>query len=216
MWGIGGATGHFQHTDVPSIYELDRRLLVVDFPGSNSLDYHAKTFSICGAMNNLIVVIIPYTGDISELASQEVARVFQVMAGSESTQIILCVNKCGYELPEAIRTELAEFPDPVDHLRQRFATRLNDHYENTGSGFSVQKERIFFTDWLAAEEEDAEASRVGIAGVSRIREEIRSYLSQNGIYSESEEAALLDSCLSHRFPNRRQQGQQRQQQDQQL
>ena len=52
---------------------------VIDFPGSNSLDYHAKTFSICGAMNNLIVVILPFTGDVSALVSEEVAKVFQVI-----------------------------------------------------------------------------------------------------------------------------------------
>ena len=35
LWGIGGRTGHFMHTDVPAIYEIHRRVLVVDFPGSN-------------------------------------------------------------------------------------------------------------------------------------------------------------------------------------
>ena len=103
LWGVGGRTGHFLHTDVPTVYEVHRRVLVVDFPGSDSLDYHAKTFSVCGAMNNLLVVVVPYTGDVSQLASKEVARVFGVMAGSDSTQVVLCINKCGYGLPEAIR-----------------------------------------------------------------------------------------------------------------
>ena len=52
---------------------------VIDFPGSNSLDYHGKTFSICGAMNNLVIVILPFTGDVSALVSEEVAKVFQVI-----------------------------------------------------------------------------------------------------------------------------------------
>ena len=52
---------------------------MIDFPGSNSLDYHGKTFSICGAMNNLVIVIIPFTGDVSALVSEEVAKVFQVI-----------------------------------------------------------------------------------------------------------------------------------------
>ena len=54
---------------------------MIDFPGSNSLDYHAKTFSICGAMNNLILVILPFTGDVSDLVSQELAKVFEVGRG---------------------------------------------------------------------------------------------------------------------------------------
>ena len=60
---------------------------MVDFPGSNSLDYHAKTFSICGAMNNMIILVIPFTGDVSQLVSEEVARVFSVMKGSDATQV---------------------------------------------------------------------------------------------------------------------------------
>ena len=69
------------------MYEISRRLYVVDFPGSNSLDYHAKTFSICGAMNNMIILVIPFTGDVSQLVSEEVARVFAVMRGSDATQV---------------------------------------------------------------------------------------------------------------------------------
>jgi hypothetical protein len=43
-----GAAAFFNHT----------------FSGSNSLDNHAKTFSICGAMNNMIILVIPFTGDV--------------------------------------------------------------------------------------------------------------------------------------------------------
>jgi hypothetical protein len=57
------------------------------FPGSNSLDYHSKTFSICGAMNNLIIVLVPFTGDMSQIISQEITKVFKVMHGSDSTQV---------------------------------------------------------------------------------------------------------------------------------
>ena len=67
---------------------------------SYSLDYHAKTFSICGAMNNLLIVVIPYTGDVSEVASREIAKVFGVMAGSDSTQVCHCIiHQSGLRLP---------------------------------------------------------------------------------------------------------------------
>jgi hypothetical protein len=39
-------------------YQMDERVYVVDFPGSNSLDECSKTFSLCGAMNNMILVIV--------------------------------------------------------------------------------------------------------------------------------------------------------------
>ena len=67
---------------------------VIDFPGSNSLDYHAKTFSICGAMNNLIVVILPFTGDVSALVSEEVAKVFQVISLCLFLQKTVKTQKC--------------------------------------------------------------------------------------------------------------------------
>ena len=87
MWGLDGRTGHFSHTDVPTFHQLHPRVLVVDFPGSNSLDYHSKTFSVCGAINNLVVAVVPYTGDVSGTAAAELAAVFEVMRGAESSQV---------------------------------------------------------------------------------------------------------------------------------
>ena len=40
IWGVGGKTGYFSHTDGPKLYQVTQKLLVIDFPGSNSLDYH--------------------------------------------------------------------------------------------------------------------------------------------------------------------------------
>jgi len=112
VWGLHGSTGLFAHTDVPVMHRITNKVNVIDFPGSNSLDYHAKTFSICGAMNNLIVVILPFTGDVSALVSEEVAKVFQVMAGSSSSRVILCINKCGLYLNK-LKEELAGETDPI-------------------------------------------------------------------------------------------------------
>ena len=71
------------------MYEINEKVFVIDFPGSNSLDYHAQTFSICGAMNNLIIVVIPFTGDVSKVVSEELAKVYSVMKGSDATQVIV-------------------------------------------------------------------------------------------------------------------------------
>ena len=81
IWGVGGQGGLFDHTEVPTTYQINNRVYVVDFPGSNSLDYHAKTFSICGAMNNMIIVLIPFTGDLNQMISDELSKVFMVMKG---------------------------------------------------------------------------------------------------------------------------------------
>ena len=119
IWGIGGRTGLFKHTEVPITYQVNNKLYVVDFPGSNSLNDHAKTFSICGAMNNLIIVLIPFTGDISQMVSDELSKVFTVMQGSDSSQVILCINKCG-PWKDQICQELTGSPDnkfPMEILR---------------------------------------------------------------------------------------------------
>ena len=78
IWGFHGSTGLFTHTDVPVLHQISSKVHIIDFPGSNSLDYHAKTFSICGAMNNMIIVLVPFSGDISDIVSNEVAKVFEV------------------------------------------------------------------------------------------------------------------------------------------
>ena len=93
------------------------------------------------------------------------------------------MNKCGYELPGAIASELADKDEPVEYLKQRFASRLNEHYE--GKGFAVAKERIFFTDWEVGDRPDLRA--LGICGVASMREEIRGYLVDNGIFENGEQ-----------------------------
>ena len=74
-------------------------------------------------MNNMIIVLVPFSGDISQLVSSEVARVFEVMAGSESSRIVVCINKCGLYLDE-LRTELGDKDDPIDFMKERFISKL--------------------------------------------------------------------------------------------
>ena len=90
MWNIKGEIGLFTHTDIPKTYELSKKVYVVDFPGSNSLEEHTKAFSNCGAMNNFIIVVVPWTGDISKIISEELSNVIEVMHGSDCTQVIFC------------------------------------------------------------------------------------------------------------------------------
>ena len=167
-------------------------MLIADFPGTNSLEHHAKTFSICGAMSNFIVLVIPYTGDMNTLISEETSKVFGVMAGSESTQILLCINKCGYELPKALQSEIPLLAqqekkgdqEPIDYLREKFASKLNEHYENTGKAFRIEKEHILFTDWMASKDE--EIAKCGIVGVDSVKEELKKYIVKHSILNAAE------------------------------
>ena len=195
IWGFGEEPGLLKHTENPLLYEVTPKLLVVDFPGSNSLDSHAKTFSICGAMNNMVIVVIPFTGDISEVISDEVQKVFDVMRGSDSTNVILCINKCGLYLQQ-LKEELKAEEAPVEYLKKRFAKKLNEHYKNTGTGIVIQNEDILFTDWEVRDEDKDEAKTFGIVGVEAVKARIREYLINYGIYKEEEEDELR-RCVSN-------------------
>lgn len=192
IWGVGRKTGILSHTDVPLVYEITNKLIVVDFPGSNSLDYHAKTFSICGAMNNMVIVVIPFMGDVSKIVSDEIQNVFSVMKGSESTKVLLCINKCGPFL-EQLREELGEHESPIGFLKKRFVHKLNENYESSRKGIIIKDDDILFTDWMIGDTK--EAMDFGLAGVTIVKYEIKKYLVNNGIYMENDDNEL-QKCLA--------------------
>ena len=70
--------------------------------------------------------------------------------GSDSCQVILCINKCG-PWKNQISLELTGSPDnpvPIEKLQERYADKLNDYYESNGINLIIQKENILFTDWM--------------------------------------------------------------------
>ena len=192
IWGAGGKTGYFSHADRPKLDQVTEKFLVIDFPGSNSLDYHSKTFSICGAMNSMVVVVIPYSGDISEIHSQEIAKVYGVMKGSDSTKVILCVNKCCLYLKE-LKKELATKEKPVEFLKQHFVGKLNDYYQRNEVPVRIDKDDILFTDWELNEQ--SAAIDFGRVGVEKIKAIIKEYLINYQIY-KSTEIDHLERCVS--------------------
>ena len=192
IWNVGEESGYFNHTNRPEIFQITQKLLVVDFPGSNSLHDYSKTFSICGVMNNMVIVVIPFFGDASEIHSQEIANVFGVMKGSDSTRVILCINKCGLYLNK-LREDLVSQEKPADFLKQNFTDKLNDHYERKKLPVRVKKADIFFTDWELKRSQ--ESVGFGIIGVEEIKKLIKDYLVDNDIYKSSEEDEL-QKCVS--------------------
>ena len=146
IWNVGGKPGNFNHTSKAEMYQITQKLLVVDFPGNDSLGHYSKTFSICGAMNNIIIAVIPFSGDANKNQSQEIAKIFEVKKGSKSTKVILCINKCGPFLAE-LRQELSLQKKPVDYLKQDFVNKLNDYYEENEISVHLSEVDILFTDW---------------------------------------------------------------------
>ena len=186
IWGFKGSTGLFAHTDVPVMHQITKKVSIIDFPGSNSLDYHAKTFSICGAMNNMIIVLVPFTGDVSEIVSRELAKVYEAMVGTESSRIIICVNKTGLHL-EKLKNELKMEANPIDFMKQRYITKLNEHFTDTH--VKVKTEHIFFTDWEIGDD----GRSFGIEGIDEIKEVIKQHLIELNVVKRPNSSQFEDS-----------------------
>nr|XP_047128037.1 uncharacterized protein LOC101241641 isoform X3 [Hydra vulgaris] len=213
IWDIQGEVGMLKHTTKPQTYKINKNIYVVDFPGNNSLDYHSKTFSICGSMNNLIILVTLFTGDINEMISKEIANVFKVMEGSDSTKVILCINQCGPKLKD-LMAELEEIKNEPEHpndelwmknlkqkktgmatsLAQKFSDKLNEYYKGK---FCISHNDILFTDWMVGDESSGDSSTFGLFGVEEIKKRIREYLIQYNIYDKNDEE--LNKCFEKRM-----------------
>ena len=191
IWNVGDKPGYFDHTRHPELYQITRKLLVVDFPASNSLHYYSKTFSICGEINNLVIVVIPFSGDVSEILTKEIAEVFRVMRGSNSVKVVLCINKCCLYVNK-LRNSLLK--NIQNDLKQIFTKQMNDHYERNGQSICLENTDIFFTDWELGD--SSMPNSYGIVGIEKIKDIIKDYLVSNGIYNmlDTDE---LDRCLSY-------------------
>ena len=71
------------HTLNAEMYQITQKVLVIEFPGNDRLCYCSKTFSVCSAINNMIIAVIPFTGDANINQSQEIAKIFEVKKGSK-------------------------------------------------------------------------------------------------------------------------------------
>ena len=192
IWNVGEKAGYFNHTKRPELHQITQKLQVIDFPGSDSLHYYSKTFSICGAMNNMIIAVIPFSGDVSEIHSKAIANIFEVMKGSKSTKVILCINKCGLFLNK-LKEELKLQEKPADYLKQDYVKKLNDHYEKEEQPVRLKEADILFTDWeLKGNQESVD---FGIIGIEEIKNIIKDYLIDYGIYKSSE-TDELERCVS--------------------
>merc|ERR1712226_747107 len=111
----------------------------------------------------------PFTGDVSDIVSRELAKVYEAMIGSESSRIIICVNKTALHLKD-MRRELSDYGSPIDYMKDRYISKLNEHFSD--KNIQVKKEHIFFTDWKAGQE----ARDFGIESIEDIKELIKQYL----------------------------------------
>ena len=192
IWNVGGKPGYLSHTVFPKLYQITKKLVVVDFPGSNSLNYYSKKFSEFSAINNIVFVLIPFSGDVSKIYSQEIAKIFGVMKSSDSTKVVLCINKCGLYLNK-LSEELSWQKNHPEFLKKAFIYKLNGYYKGNGESINVAEEDIFFSDWEL--EGNKESKELGIINVEEIKKIILKYLVDYSIYKTTE-IVELQRCVS--------------------
>ena len=114
------------------------------------------------------------------------------MKGSKSTKVVLCISKCGLYLSK-LRKDLALQEKPKDYLKEIFIKELNDYFEKNEQSIHLENTDIFFTDWES--ENNQESQDLGIIGFENIKDIIKNYLVDNGIYKLTE-TDELERCLS--------------------
>ncbi len=69
---------------------------MVDFPGYDGIEkHHTEAFDLCASMNNLLVLVLNFAGDVNNTAVKMVAAALRATAASSSGQVLVCMNKCG-------------------------------------------------------------------------------------------------------------------------
>ena len=163
IWDVKGVTGYGpdQHTEQTTVYDITDKVKVVDFPGDTSFEEHANAFTICGAMNNIVIVILPFTGDISAPMAKALACVYGTMEKFTKAKIIVCINKCRHPFEDD------EMKENIQIMTQRHVSTINDYFNGR---FHIDPNNYFFTDFKILSEE---ARAYGIVGVDGIKEVIK-------------------------------------------
>ncbi|XP_063725200.1 uncharacterized protein LOC134853174 [Symsagittifera roscoffensis] len=196
MWNCGAETGLLHHTDKTTLYDINEKIKVVDFPGQNSFQEHSKAFSICGSMNNVTVVILPFAGDVSQLVSDELIKVYQALADSSDFRVIVCINKCGNMLKDLVKEEMKlkqkrkDITNPLKVLKDNYLLELNKHFESAGKSErnTFENANVFFTDW-ELEDQDSR-NRFGIVGIEEIKEALKENLIDLGAIKSTNREGL--------------------------
>ena len=116
------------------------------------------------------------------------AKVFSVMLGSESSKVILCINKCGLYLAK-LKEELKDESNPVEFMKTRYLRKLNEHFESMDKNLVVRNEMLLFTDWEIGEEGRA----FGLEGVEEVKTCIKNYLVEFNIMGKHDTEELEKS-----------------------
>ena len=216
IWNVGAESGHTEKTTKPNVYRITDKFHVVDYPGSQSIDDHAATFAQSGIMNNLIIVILRYDGQVNKALLEEVQTALAIVRLSNgSAQVMFCINKADQDAGRLKRELLGKGitdEKPFDYMKRLHMTQLKDKLaqvecgDAAGGGRMVEdlisraglEDNYFFTSFTMDDMEEAgtglarEARESGVIGVREVKGKIRDFLRTRLIYETEEE---LEACL---------------------
>ena len=178
MWNCQAKTGINEHTSKTTLYDINDQIKVIDFPGQNSFEEYSQAFGICGSMNNIIVVVLHFTGDVSKMVSDELKNMYSAVAESSDSRIIICINQCGNKLDDlteyevSLRKQNATITNPMADLKSKYISKLNKYFLETDPlmELTLDEENVFFTDWKL---DTNSRDKFGIAGIEEIKEALK-------------------------------------------
>ncbi len=109
-------TGLKKHTEKAEIIPVNSVVTVVDTPGTDSVKSNSKIFAKTGSMHNLIILIVPFSGDICQI----MVDTLKLLKGTSSTRVLLCNNLCEEKYKTAMK--------PDEYGQQAFRGVLEKDY----------------------------------------------------------------------------------------
>eukprot|EP00058_Branchiostoma_floridae_P013371 XP_002598859.1 hypothetical protein BRAFLDRAFT_90117 [Branchiostoma floridae] len=166
LWGLEEVKdiGFQEHTETAVLYKArgTERMVVVDFPGTTTVDTQVATLvNHCGGLASFFILVMPFTGDPSKINIDQLKKVKNF-----GCSFIVCINQCG-RFPDAFKTK-----KNTDKFRADFSEVLD-----------VKPSDIFFTDFMAC---TPEMRAVGLVGVDDVRRWIKDWLVRYDVFEKDE------------------------------
>ena len=172
IWNVGAPSGHTTKTKKVTVYKITEKFHVVDYPGSQGIDHHTTMFAQCGIINNLIIVVLRYDGEVDNTLLKEVETTLAVVKGSNGTaRVIFCVNKADrdlYQVEEEVKNKKGH-KKAFEYMRDRHLEQLRAKWnlKDRQGGLTMMaghNEGAVEVAEEAEEEEEEEEEEEGVTG----------------------------------------------------
>ena len=168
LWGskVKVIVSECNHTEHATAFNITDNVIVVDYPGLNSLEkQHRETFSRSRNMNSIFIAVIKYPGgDLDQDTFNTLKKVREVAKLSKVLKVVYCFNRCASSV-----ASWREEGITADSMKDHYFRQLRKLEENAGTTSPMErilaKNDFYFTDW-----KDSDQGRdLGIIGADEIK-----------------------------------------------